>query len=296
MRKASADVWRWFFPKQIIVPDCVIQLLEFVYPTINWDRVSFHDGWPHVLGFSPKRAITLPDTYWPHRIRIYFKPDQWNPCECSGLGIIVHEGFHVLQIQDILGGWGLGLARPFTLLYLACWAGKGFSYERHPMEADAYVVAGRSTSLYEGCCSSARLPCDSSTNPPSLKAEGLEAFAANCQSVVQTSRGLIFWKELADSTPGLMALYEAAQGLFMKGRRLKVSIPLRWVARPLSLIGTGILYIIFSLYYVAWMMIWTIVTIAAWVLKVAVELIGLILTQVLLAVTKILCAFDGFTL
>jgi len=39
-------------------------------------------------------------------------------------------------------GPGLGLVRPFVLLYLACAAGSGFRYRSHPLEIDAYRVAG----------------------------------------------------------------------------------------------------------------------------------------------------------
>ena len=294
IKKVSEDAYSWFFPKTIDVPDYVVQTLEFIYPTINWKRVSFHNGWPHVLGFSSKSAITLPDTFWPQRIRIYFKPGRWNPGEHSGLGTIIHEGFHVLQIQDILNGWGLGLARPFILLYLACWAGNRFSYDKHPMEEDAYEVSGRPNSLYDSCYSQ-MLRFDRSTNSPSPKAEELATFLEIFKSMVQRTSGLAFWKKLADSTPGLMIFLETARMLFRKGWRFRTYIPLRWFMVLISLIGSGTLIIIFSLYYLVWMIIWAVVTIAAWFLKIVIEIIGLILTQILSVATKILCAFKWLT-
>jgi hypothetical protein len=136
LKGTSRSVWRWFFPRRIKAPDCVLELLRFVYPTVDWSIVSFYEGWPHVMNASDNNAITLPDTYSPHQVRIHFKPRKWDPCGCNGLGLIVHEGFHVLQIQDLLGGWGPGLARPFIVQYLDCWAANRFKYSNHPMEVD----------------------------------------------------------------------------------------------------------------------------------------------------------------
>jgi hypothetical protein len=328
LKEASTKVWRYFFPKKIDPPECVLELLRYIYPTVNWDRVFFYDGWPHLIGLSPNAAITLPDTYSPHRINIYFKPGRWDPCTCRGLGLIVHEGFHVLQITDVIGGIGPGFARPFIIQYLSCWAGHGFTYDDHPLEQTAYLVAGRSTSLYETCCDSPRLPCDCSTDPPTLNQAGLQAFKDHCSNVVQQDSGINFWRDMADCTPGLKAIFDAARRLFDRTCRTRIEVsvpiptgpgsgptdpeapvpprthlpertsgppiqvPVQWIACLLGLVGAGLLYLIGALYYLLWMLVWTIVAIVLWLVKIIVEIIGTIVAGIMWAVTGIVCAAE----
>jgi hypothetical protein len=328
LKDAATRTWRWFFPERIEPAECVLELLRFVYPTVDWESVSFYDGWPHFIGFSPNVAITLPDTYTPHRINIYFKPGRWDPCTCDGLGLIVHEGFHALQIRDTLGGLGPGFARPFIVQYLACWAANGFKYDDHPMEEAAYVVAGRANSLYEACCSSTRRACDCSTDPPSVDVAGLAAFQAACAHVVQQDSGLNFLRDLAHCTPGLMALHRLAQRLFTWGCHSDIegsirvptgpgsgptqpdgppppttfepgtsetrgpSIPLRFITCLLGLIGAGLLYIIFGLYYVVWLLVWSLITVILWLVKIIVEIVGAIISGLLWVIAGIACALE----
>jgi hypothetical protein len=328
LKAASTDVWHWFFPRKIDPPDCLLDLLRFIYPTVDWSRVSFFDGWPHVLGFSPNAAITLPATYSLSRIHVHFKPGRWNPCTCPGVGLIVHEGFHVLQIQDAVGGWGPGFARPFIAQYLACWAANGFSYDGHPMEEAAYAVAGRNTSLFESCCTPGRLPCDCAADPPSPNPAGLGQFQASCGHVVQQTSGINFWTDMAACTPGLMALRRAARWLFENTCRSSdrdtvtvaaptgpgsgptdpgreetvlppertegrgISIPVSWVACFFGLIGAGILYLLFGLYYAVWTVLWSAITVVLWVVKIVVEVIGAIVAGLMWVITGIACAVE----
>lgn len=257
MNHASRSLWRWFFPKRIQPPECVLGFLQVVYPTVDWGRVRFYEGWPHVIGFSPNTAITLPDTYTPHRINVYFKPGRWNPCDGSGLGLLAHEGFHALQICDVLNGFGLGFARPFLAQYLACWAANGFKYPDHPMENAAYGVAGRSTSLVERCCESTRLPCDCSAGPPSVDETGLRDFERHCAGVVQKTSGIDFWRDVADSTPKL------------RGR-----------------------YTVFGVFSLLWLLLWSGVTLALWLLKIVIELAGVVACGLLWSLTGIACVLD----
>jgi hypothetical protein len=332
LKNASTRVWRYLFPKRIDPPECVLELLRFIYPTVDWSRVSFYEGWPHLIGLSPNAAITLPDTYTPHRINVYFRPGRWDPCSCAGLGLIVHEGFHVLQISDMLGGMGAGFARPFIVQYLACWAGNGFDYDGHPMEDAAYQVAGRSTSLYESCCNGSRRACNCDTELPSVDEAGLAAFKANCANVVQQSSGFNFWRDMAECTPGLMALHRAAQWLLDKTcradipgtiplptrpgsgptdpskepppmepptrgpeeeeKRNVVHVPVRWIACLFGLAGAGVLYLLFGIYYALWMLVWSIVTIALWLVKIIAEIIGTIAAGIIWVITGIVCGIQ----
>jgi hypothetical protein len=232
------------------MPDCVREVLEFVYPTVDWDRVTLHLGFPHVIGWSDKSAVTLPGTFSLRQTHIYFKEDKWDPCSCDGLGLIVHEGFHVHQIQDVLGGYGLGLFNPSTISYLACWAGNGFSYDGHNAEDEAYAVAGRSTSLYDACCSKlGTLPCDCRCVPPTIDQAGLQNFETDCRDVIQSSSGGHFWRDFAGCVPGLEQLGEWAEDFWP-------------------------LYIVYGVYYVVWLIVWGVVALLAAIGQVVAAIVG----------------------
>jgi hypothetical protein len=326
MKGASTRVWRRFFPKRIEPDGCVLDLLGLVYPTVDWGRVRFHDGWPHLIGLSPNAAITLPDTYTPHRVRVYLKPGRWNPCSRSGLGLIVHEGFHVLQIRDVLGGLGLGFARPFIVQYLASWAAIGFRYDGHPMEDAAYAVAGRSTSIFEGCCGPTRRPCDCSSLPPTVDETGLRNLGTDRAQVVQRSSGIDFWRDMMHGTPGLRWLHRTAKrsahrssrsrhgdearvptpaapaaraaepdpsaprvprgGNSTRSRRI---LPARWIADVGGLVVAGLLYLAVGLSYLLWTILWSLVTLVLWLLRILVELVGIVVSGIMWAVTGIVC-------
>jgi len=241
MKEITSDIWHAFSPRRLDLPECVREVLEFVYPTIDWDRVTFYIGYPHLLKAGGKSAMTLPSTYSLNHIDIYLNPDEWGMCSCHQIGLFfVHEGFHVLQITDLIGGWGLGMARPITAIYLTCWARNGFKYDGHALEIPAYRVAGcdnspgcqdkwgTTTSLFEGCCAAVTaappagagnpLPCDCGADPrhPTLNVNGLNALKAGCPDLVQTSSGLNFWEQMADCIPGLDAIKKAADDVYAK--------------------------------------------------------------------------------
>lgn len=178
LRRRARRLWEWLFPPRIELPEEVLRLLAGSYPTLDLRRVSFHRGLPHLLRVAAQ-GMTLPAVLSPVGCRIYIEPRSWDTASVRGLGLLLHEAFHALQMQE--AGPGLGLLRPFLVLYLACAAGNGFRYRHHPMEGDAYRVAGTGRSLFE---------C----------ADG----APGCISV-ETS-GLRFWRKLAASTPGSRAV------------------------------------------------------------------------------------------
>jgi hypothetical protein len=267
--------WKtWFFPEQITVPTCVRQLLEFVYPTVDWDQVTFHNDWKHVLKLGNKGAITLPDTFKPNRIRVYFKPGRWNPCSCDGLGLIVHEGFHVLQIQELAWGYRLGLAGPTTMLYLACWASNGFSYPDHPAEKDAYAVAGKPTSLFETCCAGSGLPCDCDCDPPTLDMAGLDDLKMRCDKLPQTSSGMKFWEQLWECTPGLQALIDAAKWVWDHTCDSDLSWGIRWLPCAFGALIAGIIWAIAIAWFIVWFVIALIATVVVWLVTGIIEIVG----------------------
>jgi hypothetical protein len=106
------------FPTEAKLPECVRELLAALYPTVRWDHVTFHDELPGYLQGFTDIAVTLPDPLSLRHIRIFVARKHWNPASLEGIGILVHESYHVLQYQEGWGGFGLGPARAFPLKYL----------------------------------------------------------------------------------------------------------------------------------------------------------------------------------
>lgn len=173
---------RWFFPPEVELPEHARRVLQAVYPTLDLKELRFHLGIPHVFNMFAIQGITLPGKLRPRRMRIYIEPQFWDPGSVDGLGLLLHESYHALQIQD--AGFGLGFLRPFMVLYLACAAGNRFRYAGHPMEDDAYQVAGDSESRFEATFRTGDIVPEA------------------CECMATPSSGLSFWRRLAESTPG----------------------------------------------------------------------------------------------
>lgn len=124
---------------RLLEPDpTLLGLLGALYPTVRWEVVELFEGLPATVRRFTSGAITLPHPLSTHRLRIYFAEGQWRPCMHAGIGLIVHEAFHILQFQERLGGVGLGPLRGFALQYLARAAFEGGG-ERNAYEAPAYA-------------------------------------------------------------------------------------------------------------------------------------------------------------
>ena len=124
--------------------------------------------------------MVLPASLSPRRCRIYIAPRCWRGDSVADPGLLLHEAFHALQVQE--SGPGLGALHPFLILYVACAARNGFFYShRHPMEADAYHLAGKRSSLFE-----------------SRRATG----SLDLAEIATRTSGLAFWRKLARSAPG----------------------------------------------------------------------------------------------
>jgi hypothetical protein len=175
LREVARRFWRRLFPPVLELPDETERRLAALYPSLDLRRVTFHRGLPW---FTQRGVggITLPRLLSPVGCRIYIRPRFWEPDTDDGFSLLAHEAFHALQMQE--AGPGLGLMRPFIILYLACAAGNGFVYHAHPMEEDAFTVAGLRRSLFE------------------------QALAAGVDPEPVTASGLRFWRKLAASTPG----------------------------------------------------------------------------------------------
>lgn len=173
---------RWLFPPEVELPEPARRVLQSVYPTLDLRRLRFHLGIPHVFNLFAIQGITLPGKLSPRRTRIYIEPRFWNPGSLDGLGLLLHEAYHALQLQE--AGPGIGLLRPFLVLYLACAAGNRFRYGGHPMEDDAYGLAGDRASRFESLF------------------HGKEVTPEGCDCLATPASGLRFWERLAESAPG----------------------------------------------------------------------------------------------
>lgn len=175
------------------LPDEALRVLRTVFPTLDLAAVSFHRGMPHLFRFFGGQAITLPAPWSPRRTRIYFLPPYLQPETVEGIGTLVHEAYHALQVQE--SRFGIGPLRPFIVLYFACAAANGFRYHGHPMENDAYALAGRRRSPFE-------------------RAAGSEPLERVAERLATAASGLRFWGKLARSTPGVgRFLYPGASRL-----------------------------------------------------------------------------------
>lgn len=182
LRARALRLWRRLFPEEVELPEEARRALAALYPALDLGYVRFHRGLPHLLA-GIANGITLPGVLSPRLCRIYIQRRCWRPDTLDGLDLLAHEAFHALQMQE--AGPGLGLVRPFIVLYLACAAGNGFLYRGHPMEVDAYRVAGRSGSLFASTCA-----CGGAVDESAVE-----------EIAVRTS-GLSFWRQLAASAPG----------------------------------------------------------------------------------------------
>lgn len=180
--RRSERLRRWFFPPEVELPEAARRIVRAVYPTLDLERVRFHVGIPHVFNVLDIQGITLPGKVSPRRTRIYIEPRFWRPESVDGMGLILHEVYHALQIQE--AGPGLGLLRPFVILYLAIAAGNRFRYAGHPLEDDAYCLAGDWGSRFE-----------SAFKRGNFTEEG-------CACLATSASGLRFWTRLAESAPG----------------------------------------------------------------------------------------------
>jgi hypothetical protein len=178
LRSRADRLRRWFFPPEVELPEPALRVLRTVYPTLDVGSLRFHLGIPHVFNLFAIQGITLPGKVRPRRTRIYIEPRFWQPGSVDGLGLLLHEAYHALQLQE--AGPGIGLLRPFLVLYLTCAAGNRFRYAGHPLEDDAYHLEDRFKSRF-------------------WKAE---VTAEECECLTVPASGLRFWRLLAGSAPG----------------------------------------------------------------------------------------------
>ena len=293
MKGAAQGVTYWFFPERIKPPECVMKLLEGVYPDVDWNRVRFHYDLPWFVklvwlvppfGSQLPVAITLPDFYVPWRANVFFGWNQLGYCSEFDLATFVHEGYHVQQIQDIFAGVGIGFVNPFIIGYLATAFGR--ENGSSPYEARAYAVAGDgSASIFESCYDTNLPICDCLTPPatsdePALNQANLDLFFSKCLAIVQHSTPGTFWTFLDDTVkymPWVKWLTDTAARLSERA-----------VTGFLGAILLGVAFIA----WVASMGVAIALAAAMEVLHIAFQAVGAIVSGVMWVAAGIVCFFD----
>ncbi len=260
LQERGREIWQWFFPPRVALPEGARRVLGSLYPGLDLNAVTFHLGLPHFLRLAGAVAITLPALLAPRRTRVYVASHRWQPESVEGLGTLAHEAYHALQAQE--AGWGVGPFRPFLLLYLACAASNGFRYHGHPMEEDAYVLAGKRRSRFEKTFVGAH-------------PEAIETGAAG---LAAASSELRFWRKLAASTPvACRCFYGASDGASPRPAAWL------WLLGGLGALPVGL-----------WLLLWGAAGALVWLGRVLVESVGAAVAGLLWGLGALLCRLDPF--
>ncbi|HET7461739.1 MAG TPA: hypothetical protein VFJ82_10855 [Longimicrobium sp.] len=168
------------FPKGAEPPECARALLEAIYPTIRWEKVTFHPVVPAFLLKFTRDAVTLPDPLSLSHLRIFVEAKKWSAgvTDPELLGILVHESYHVLQYQQRLKGIGLGPLRPFVVQYLIASITQGGG-PGNRFEKPAYA---QEKAFLEAYAKLATKPCAAST---------AAAIHAAVDALIQTNPALV---------------------------------------------------------------------------------------------------------
>jgi hypothetical protein len=288
---SATDIAQWIFPKKIPMPNCIRQLLEYTYPTVDWTTVTLHQGLPHILNWtaSDKNAVTLPSFRSLNHVDIYFNKDKWQPCTRDGLGLIAHEGFHVLQMKNLMGGYSLGYIGLHAVRYFSCsltqFLRGNDAYEDNDLEIEAYAFAGRNASVFDTCLQIAGppLPCDCDCMPPSVNSAGMAHYKSTCPTIIAKSSSVDFssyWGSLGDCIIGLEKLGQLARWFYSRLCKARTRQPILWLPCVLGLVLSLVTWIVYVIYYVVWLVVFLVVLAILEVLNILLAAGGLIVAGV----------------
>lgn len=198
----------------ITLPDCAQKLIERLYPTVDWNRVTFLKGlpWWQFIG----SAITLPDPLDPWRFRVYLGNDtdfcSSVPPAPEALSTLVHEAYHIAQFMSVAGGYGIGFLRPGFVAYFACHFAYG-SYEKNPFEV---IAKEQERERFKPCYLHSKV-CNCATGGPVFDAAALDDLVA-CNPELVVERPVAprcrAWQPLAYLLIGLFASFGIFAHLF----------------------------------------------------------------------------------
>lgn len=125
-----------FFLRKYTPKESTMNILESIYPEVDWKRVDFYEGlpwWtPAVAPYVTAQA--LPQFYSFRKFRIYLRKFDETRAQC--LADVVHEAFHIMQAMNFAKGYGVGFFRLWMLYYIAVFIKHG--YRQNAFEVPAY--------------------------------------------------------------------------------------------------------------------------------------------------------------
>jgi len=208
-----------------------MEVYEYLFPNIDFSRVSFFDGIPSILDRG-QEGITIASVGLSSEIKVYLEEGLYDPCNYHSFLLIAHELVHVLQIQDsIAGGWIPGW---WTFKYVACWVGwfgSGADCENE-FEEEAYKYANGCPPLgttnrgeLRTCLELAKLdglpPCDCSNLPwyrrasiPHTTTAFFEQLKISCPDLVKRESNASSWKCLLNPIALVIGLVVGALSIF----------------------------------------------------------------------------------
>ena len=122
---------------RIYLPECLLAVYSYIFPTVDFARIDFYLGPPWPLG--SKSGFTCPSSRGMCTTNLYLRQDLYDPCSKETFLLIAHELVHALQIQQ--RGCGLGLFNWFVISYLTCLFSTFSSERTNPLEREAYDFA-----------------------------------------------------------------------------------------------------------------------------------------------------------
>ncbi len=192
----------WVFPREIEMPDFLLQILDMVYEGkgIEWKLVKFYYGLPWFMHYAGNEASTQPGTYDNHSIHVYYRKSMWSPYSIRGLSTIVHECFHVMQFRQVLDGWGIGFFRFFLILYFSGYASLGRS-KKHLIELPAFAEEDKFRECFEKAVAEIGIT-DPEESFHNRQQEVLAHFKGRCADISPHAYKINFWQLMYAFTPG----------------------------------------------------------------------------------------------
>lgn len=206
IRYKAEQYHEWIFPREIEMPDYLLQILDMVYEGkgIEWKLVKFYYGLPWFMHYAGNEASTQPGTYDNHSIHVYYRKSMWSPYSIRGLSTIVHECFHVMQFRQVLDGWGVGFFRFFLILYFSGYASLGRT-KKHLIEMPAFAEEDKFRACFEEAVAALGIT-DPEESFHDRTEQVLAQFKGRCPDISPHAYNINYWQLMYAFTPGAFRL------------------------------------------------------------------------------------------